>query len=192
MSKRTEILKTAKAIFNKYGFKRVSIEEICTQAGVSRMTFYRAFSNKTALVIAVITEMFETEMAETNALIAGSQSLADQLHIIFERKVSFSESLSEDFTRDVLLPANTEIEAHLAQLIRRKTEWMMALIRAGQSRGEIDPHLNLDLVPTLFDSYMDTAHKIKASGDRVSEQINALAGFFIRSLGIQEPIRPSV
>ena len=48
--KRKKILDTAHELFWKHGLKRVSIEEICAVAGVSKMTFYKHFANKTALV----------------------------------------------------------------------------------------------------------------------------------------------
>ena len=44
-----DIFKTAKDLFWKYGIKRVSIEEICKEAKVSKMTFYKFFPNKIEL-----------------------------------------------------------------------------------------------------------------------------------------------
>ena len=37
--KQLELLKIARELFWKHGFKRVSIEEICQKASVSKMTF---------------------------------------------------------------------------------------------------------------------------------------------------------
>jgi AcrR family transcriptional regulator len=39
----------AKELFWKYGIKKVSIEEICAEAPVSKMTFYKFFKNKNDL-----------------------------------------------------------------------------------------------------------------------------------------------
>ena len=44
--KREQILKTGKELFWKFGFKRVTIEEICKEAGISKMTYYKYFTNK--------------------------------------------------------------------------------------------------------------------------------------------------
>ena len=43
------ILDAAKSLFWKHGIRRVTIEEICEVAGVSKMTYYKYFSNKTAI-----------------------------------------------------------------------------------------------------------------------------------------------
>lgn len=40
------ILSAGKELFWKHGVKRVTVEEICVQASVSKMTFYKFFMNK--------------------------------------------------------------------------------------------------------------------------------------------------
>ena len=45
-----DILLAAKELFWKFGFKRVSVEEVCKEAQVSKMTFYKHFKNKIELV----------------------------------------------------------------------------------------------------------------------------------------------
>jgi AcrR family transcriptional regulator len=47
------ILSTAKDLFWKHGFRRVSVEEICKKSGISKMTFYRYFPNKIEVAKAV-------------------------------------------------------------------------------------------------------------------------------------------
>ena len=47
--KREQLLQTGEALFVKHGMRRVTVEEICRQAGVSKPTFYRYFENKAAL-----------------------------------------------------------------------------------------------------------------------------------------------
>ena len=48
-SKSLDILNTARQLFWKHGIRRVSVEEVCREAGVSKMTFYRSFPNKIEL-----------------------------------------------------------------------------------------------------------------------------------------------
>ena len=48
-AKREALLNTGRRLFWKYGFKRVTISEICEEADVSKMTYYRCFENKTDL-----------------------------------------------------------------------------------------------------------------------------------------------
>ena len=44
--KHKKLIQTGKALFFKYGIKKVSVAEICKEAGVSKMTFYKHYANK--------------------------------------------------------------------------------------------------------------------------------------------------
>ena len=44
------IADTAMELFRKKGYESVSVNSICEQAGVSRVTFYSIFSNKDQII----------------------------------------------------------------------------------------------------------------------------------------------
>ncbi|NQV51449.1 MAG: helix-turn-helix transcriptional regulator, partial [Candidatus Marinimicrobia bacterium] len=43
--KEGDILRTAEKLFMQFGYNRVTVEEICREAKVSKVTFYKYFSN---------------------------------------------------------------------------------------------------------------------------------------------------
>ncbi|MEA3496849.1 MAG: TetR/AcrR family transcriptional regulator [Bacteroidota bacterium] len=57
-----QILKTAKALFWKHGIKRVKIEEICTEAIISKKTFYKhltqLYSNSQEMIKEIMYSFF--------------------------------------------------------------------------------------------------------------------------------------
>jgi AcrR family transcriptional regulator len=50
------ILASSRELFWKHGFRRVTVDEICEKTGISKMTFYRYFANKTELAKAVFSQ----------------------------------------------------------------------------------------------------------------------------------------
>lgn len=62
LSSRKRMLSAAAALFCANGYFAVSVEEIASAAGVSRMTFYRHFSGKTALAIALFHDIVAESM----------------------------------------------------------------------------------------------------------------------------------
>jgi AcrR family transcriptional regulator len=62
------IMETARDLFWKHGLKRVSIEEICQKSGVSKMTFYRHFDNKTELAKAVFDNVINDSIQKFKAI----------------------------------------------------------------------------------------------------------------------------
>lgn len=60
MIKTNHIAKCATNLFIEYGIKKVTVEEICKQAGISKGTYYKYFfSNKLDLVIHIVNDIFE-------------------------------------------------------------------------------------------------------------------------------------
>lgn len=51
---RENIIKISKKNFIKFGINSVSVEDICTQSGISKKTFYLNFANKAELVRSVL------------------------------------------------------------------------------------------------------------------------------------------
>ena len=64
---RTAILSAAKDLFWKHGIRRVTVEEISKEAGISKMTFYRTFSNKQEVAAAVLTDVLDSSMQRYRA-----------------------------------------------------------------------------------------------------------------------------
>jgi len=61
--KRELVLKTGKELFWKFGFKRVTIEEVCKEAGISKMTFYKFFTNKIDLVKIIMNDILQESLS---------------------------------------------------------------------------------------------------------------------------------
>ena len=44
-----QLVTTAQELFMRHGIRRVTVEEICSEANISKMTFYKYFKNKIEL-----------------------------------------------------------------------------------------------------------------------------------------------
>jgi AcrR family transcriptional regulator len=51
--RRDKILHAALAVFARYGFKRASMEDVATEAGISRPALYQSYENKAAIFAAL-------------------------------------------------------------------------------------------------------------------------------------------
>jgi AcrR family transcriptional regulator len=98
------IIKTSHDLFWKFGIRRVTIEEICREASVSKMTFYRFFSNKSEVAKAVIKDLFdEMEKDYRNLMkqdIPFEEKIKKQLLMKFEGTREISPELVKDIYED--------------------------------------------------------------------------------------------
>ena len=50
MSKKEQVIESARELFSEYGYKRVSMDEIAKESGVTKKTIYTYFKDKTELI----------------------------------------------------------------------------------------------------------------------------------------------
>ena len=132
-----DTVSTAKELFWKYGIKRVTIEEICKETPVSKMTFYKFFKNKDALSEYLLTNVLTEWIDEYRAIMKQEITFASKINQVILLEQKASENMGEEFFSDIL---NNEYP-DLQKLINESTEKYHAeivedMIEA-QQRGEI-------------------------------------------------------
>ena len=86
-----QIIEAALELFRKHGFKKVTVEEICKNAEVSKMTFYKFFKNKPDLVDKVWENQFELGMQQFEEI--------EKMDIPFTKKIQMFLKLKEENTK---------------------------------------------------------------------------------------------
>src|SRR5829696_6148027 len=69
-ARRIQILKAAVAVFAEKGFQKATIRDVAKMAGIADGTIYNYFENKTALMLAILNGMNETERREDDLSLA--------------------------------------------------------------------------------------------------------------------------
>ncbi len=83
-SKRSTVLDNATALFIEHGFSAVGIEAVINASGVARMTMYRNFSSKDALVEAVLRERSAGLLVELNKEVLAKRTMMTRIKAIFD------------------------------------------------------------------------------------------------------------
>lgn len=83
---RTRILTAATTLFARYGFKRTTMEDIATEAGLSRASLYNQFRNKEDIFREKAKDLQEDGIARARAALAQGQTLAERLRLAVEAK----------------------------------------------------------------------------------------------------------
>ena len=156
-TKYQDILKTAHDLFWKFGIRRVTIEEICREANVSKMTFYKYFRNKEAIYISVLnhgielmTDMFRKHTDESESFLEAIETLFDGLTRFTRRYRPYVEiwvDLSSCSMNRFAAELSAKVEAEGRKLFR-------GLIEKAKDKGELDASLNTDLVTYALDCHM--------------------------------------
>ncbi len=147
MKAKEKLILTAKELFWKFGIKRVTVEEICEKAEVSKMTFYRNFSNKFEICKAVLDGVYKTSFDWYEEIMAREIPFPEKIEQTILLKLKMAEDISTEFLNDLISLDNTELQSYLATKQQEMLGKIMADYKTAQENGEIRKDLNINLIP---------------------------------------------
>lgn len=101
ISKKYEsVLRAGHDLFWKYGFKRVTVDEICKMADVSKMTFYKYFTDKTDLAKKVFDRAVQNGLDSLRAILNDESPAPEKIRKLIEMKMEGTNDISPEFIND--------------------------------------------------------------------------------------------
>src|SRR5580698_2413237 len=136
------VIKAALRLVTKRGFRAVSVNEIAAEAGVGKMTLYRHWPNKAAVVMDSLLELIGAETAFPKANCA-LESLQRQLHL----QAAFFRSPRGNLIRSLVAEAQSDRELAAAfrdRWLNPRREGVRQNIQAAISEGSLRADFNID------------------------------------------------
>ncbi len=154
--KYTQILDTAQDLFMRFGVKRVTIEEICSTANVSKMTFYKFIKNKNDLALRIMEKLMDEGQGKFDEIMAGDLPFARKMDQFIQMKLDYGKRISKEFYLDFMgySPAVHDLIVQRSQENRQR---LINAFEAAQKQGEIRENLNLQFVEYMMNHIMDIA-----------------------------------
>jgi AcrR family transcriptional regulator len=149
--KQTLILKKAKDLFWKHGIKRVTIEEICAEVPVSKMTFYKFFSNKTELAKTILENLVQSSLKEFEELIKSEMSFTKKLEKIYLMKIEGMNNFSMEFINDIYTNPNLGLKEFMEQKGVESQDIIISFYKDAQNKGFIRKDVKIDFLLSYGD-----------------------------------------
>lgn len=145
------ILQAGKSLFWKYGVKRVSVEEISKEAGISKMTFYRHFKNKNEVIEKIMKRLFEWGLEEYQSVMRQEIPFAQKIEQIILKKFENTQDVSQEFIKDMYINGNEDIQKMITEYtVTTLNEFKNDLIEA-QKKGWIRKDIKIELIMKMRD-----------------------------------------
>jgi AcrR family transcriptional regulator len=176
--KYNQILTTSKELFWKYGIKRVTIEEICREAGVSKMTFYKHLKNKNELVKQIIDHTLGKAMVKYREIMEQDIPFTEKVRQTIALKMEQTEEMSNDFFEDYFLHADPELSDYLNKQASESIGQIMKDYIQAQKKGEIRNDIRPEFILYFLNHMTEMAKDeqllalYKKPGELISELIN--------------------
>jgi len=139
-NKHNDIVEAAKSLFYKYGIRKVSIEEVCTEANVCKMTFYKYFPNKLELAKTVIDKAFGETFEKFSRLMESDITFPEKMYNLLQMKIENAKDVHWDFIIDLYKNPDSELTGYIHQRIQSGTQLTLDYFAEAQSNnGKIVP-----------------------------------------------------
>ena len=178
--KRELIIKTATQLFLKYGVKRVTVEELCSTAQISKMTFYKYFSNKIDLLKVLLNTIAKNQMDLYEEIMNQDIPYRQKVEQIIQMKQNQARMIGQEFFNDLYANAPAEIAQLLHEIgaryfMRIRNDFIKAQ-QTGMIRKDIKPDFIMYFLNHIID--MVTEEQLIAMYDSTESLINELTHFF--------------
>lgn len=143
--KQADILLTAESLFMQFGYNKVTVEEICREANVSKVTFYKYFKNKFALLEDYLTERLNYGMKTFDRIRMADAGLQEKMQAL----IAMKESAIGKFSPVFLTSVSTD-DPEVMELMSRWTQMGQDALRAffmdAQAKGQIHRDYKVDFL----------------------------------------------
>jgi len=157
--KRDLIIKKATELFTRHGIRRITVEEICREAGASKMTFYKYFDNKIELLRHIWQEWFDEGYGRLEEIDAKDIPFKEKMGLLIEYKMGLIEKMSPEFVGE-LLHAAPELAGFMAEMRDKNISLFMEFVERAQERGDMRR-----MHPAFFMAAMTKMQELLADGE---------------------------
>jgi AcrR family transcriptional regulator len=187
MDTKDKILYHGKKLFMERGIKSVSIKDICQEAKVSRVTFYKYFDNKQDM-------FFYGRLRDINRYIGSVRKIYNsdkpfkekvREYILFRKK--HHTGTSNKYAADIV-----ELSPDKQEILREKVEFInqefIQFITQARNRGDISSKFSAGQYLALFNIIVDAANNNKTFEyfNNIADMVEVLLTFYFYGIKGEE------
>ena len=149
-----KIIETGEILFMRHGIKRVTVEEICRKSMVSKMTFYKHFSNKIELVKYILNAWHEEFWSNADEIFTKDIPFTEKVELMFDWKLKLMARMSNEFI-DEFIHTDPELKGFMLEYYQRSYKRFRDLIVDWQKNGDIRTEIRPEFIIAFFDKMQE-------------------------------------
>jgi len=149
------LLQAGRTLFWKYGVRRISVEEVCKSAGVSKMTFYRSFENKEDLAFQVLKGFITEGMDSYRAVMKQDIPFREKIAKVIALKHQQSVDISQEFIQEIYQSTDSVLSAYIEESRKEMLSEIMYDLFMAQQNGWIRRDTKLEFILYMLNSLND-------------------------------------
>ena len=180
-NKKIQILvSTAHQLFMRHGIRRVTVEEICSESNISKMTFYKYFKNKIDLTKYLLNRIHSEQITAYRDIMEQQIPYPEKVKNMIQLKHQLTKPISQEFIHDLYNNPIPEIALLIETFQTKFLKEILDDLKKARDNGDI----NQNLKPELILYFLNHMREMVEDGNLLSayespnELIMELTNFF--------------
>ncbi len=150
-----KIYYAAKELIWKNGINSTNVADICKEAGVSKMTFYRKYENKFELLQGIIEHNYEEFNQQFIEIFQKEIPFNEKIMDLIFAQSELLKGISKNYIVDIMKQENAELKAFIQKTNKKHNDLVMQHIVREQRKGNIRGDVSIDFL-NFFRNHIST------------------------------------
>ena len=184
------ILDATDRLLARYGYRKMTVEDIALEAGIGKGTIYLHFSSKEEVVLSHIDRIVERLKDQLNEIAKSDATAAERLRLMLVARVLFRFDSVQHYTQslnDLLAALRGGLLARRAQYFDAEAQIFAEVLRAGREAGALsfdDEHVTAHALLQATNGLLPYSLSTSELGSRsqVEQRVSDVAELVLRGV----------
>jgi len=152
--KQQQLITAAKDLFCRHGLRRITIEEICRQAKISKMTFYKYFKDKGDIARSVLELLFNESFQQFHGIVAEGIPFPQKIEKMLMMITAQIHTAGSAFLED-LMQESSPLHNYFLEMQKKTREMSIEFFKVAQESGQISSDIKMPFLLFMLDRLSD-------------------------------------
>ncbi len=179
-----KLLEATRKLIWKQGVNKTTVDHICEAAGLSKMTFYRAYENKFDIIKEILDENYAGLEVAYNEIFTKNIPFIEKIMELIYFNMESVKEISPDLIRDIVKQDNPQMKDYMRSKVEFHRDLSLKYIILEQKKGNFRDDVKLEFISFFLEHInelilYDRLNNIYESTDELVNQLTKMFYFGI-------------